>query len=256
MNCVSIMMVTYNRLELTKRMFENFLRTTDSDYRLIVVDNGSVDGTVEWLKQLNPVGGHCQAYHTHFNEKNMGIAIGRNQGLLIADKYQDPYLCTIDNDVELHVGWLTQCLDVVKSNNKFTIGVNFEGRNYPEQLVNGHKVQWKKEGNLGTACSVFHRKLHDAIGFFIMDFGLYGEEDADFFFRARQAGWQVGYLPTNGVHFGEGELDTGEYREFKTAQHQKNLKAFQKNCWDYMGRMRSINIKFADKSITDSNKTQ
>src|SRR5271157_2690321 len=56
----SVMMVTFNRLELTKRMFENFLKTTDSDYRLIVVDNGSVDGTVEWLRQLNPVGGHCQ----------------------------------------------------------------------------------------------------------------------------------------------------------------------------------------------------
>jgi O-antigen biosynthesis protein len=253
----SAMMVTYNRLELTKRMFDNFLKTTDSNYRLIVIDNGSTDGTVEWLKQLNPSQPLCQGYRTHFNPKNMGIAIGRNQGLLIADQYKDPYLCTIDNDIELHQGWLTDCLNVIKTNPKFAIGVNFEGTEYPPAILNGgYKVQWKRDGNLGTALTVFNRKLHEEIGFFIMDFGLYGEEDADFFFRARQAGWKIGYLPTKGIHFGEGELDTGEYREFKTAQHQKNLKAFQKNCWDYMGRMRSIFIPFKDESIEiDSVKT-
>lgn len=245
----SIMLVTYNRLELTKRMFDNFLKTVDSPYRLIIVDNGSKDGTVEWLHQLNPPKPLCQGFRTHFNTENKGIAIGRNQGLAIADQYQDPYLCTIDNDVELHKGWLTECLSVIKSNNKFAVGINFEGKNYPMMTINGHQVQWKKEGNLGTALTVFSRKLHEAIGFFIMEFGLYGEEDADFFFRARQAGWQIGYLPTNGIHFGEGDLDIGEYREFKTAQHQKNLRAFQKNCWDYMGRMKSIYIPFEDKTI-------
>lgn len=252
----SIMMVTYNRLELTKRMFDNFIKSTDSPFRLIVVDNGSTDGTVEWLTQLKPDTPHCQGYVTHFNEKNMGIGIGRNQGLLIADKFNDPYLCTIDNDIELHKGWLTECLGVVKSNPKVAIGVNFEGKNYPLVMMNGYQVQWKRDGNLGTALTVFSRKLHEAIGFFIMEFGLYGEEDADFFFRAREAGWQIGYLPTNGVHFGEGDLDTGEYREFKTAQHQKNLKAFQKNCWDYKGRMKSIYIPFQDKTIADGNKNQ
>lgn len=242
------MMVTFNRFELTKRMYESFLKNIDTDYRLIVVDNGSTDGTVEWLQQLNPGGNFCQGYHTHFYEKNMGIAIGRNQGLLIADKYQDPWLCTVDNDIEFYPGWLSSCLDVVKTNHKFAVGLNFENVNYPLRSMNGKMVQWKTEGNLGTACSVFHRKLHDAIGFFLMEFGLYGEEDADFFFRARQAGWNLGYLPTKGIHFGEGELDTGEYREFKTAQHKKNLAHFQKNCWDYMAKRKSIYIPFEDSN--------
>jgi O-antigen biosynthesis protein len=250
---VSIMMVTYNRLELTKRMFDNFTKTTDSPYRLIIVDNGSTDGTVEWLQQLNPVGSFCQGYETHFNEKNMGIAIGRNQGLAIANKHKDNILCTIDNDVELHRGWLSECVAIIKTNHKFAIGINFEGKNYPHQLMNGKPVQWKKEGNLGTACSLFHRKLHEAIGFFIMEFGLYGEEDADFFFRARQAGWQMGYLPTNGTHFGDGELDQGEYREFKTASHKKNLVPFQKNCWDYMAKRKSLFIPFETELAGNKN---
>lgn len=251
MATVSIMLVTYNRLPLTQRMLESFFKGTDSNYRLIIVDNGSTDGTVDWLKELNPVGGYCQGYHTHFNEKNMGISIGRNQAMLIADQYKDPWLCTLDNDIDLHSGWLTDCLDIVKTNHKFAIGLNMEGTDYPIKTMNGKQVQWKNAGNLGTACSLFHRKLHDAIGFFTTEFGLYGEEDADFFFRARQAGWSLGYLPKNGIHFGEGELDTGEYREFKTAQHKKNLSLFQKNCYDYMAKRKSIYIPFED-----GNKTQ
>jgi GT2 family glycosyltransferase len=244
------MMVTYNRLELTKRMLESFFKNTDTEYRLIIVDNGSTDGTVDFLQQLKTESPHCQGIHLHFFEKNMGIAIGRNQGLLMADKFEDKWFSTLDNDVELHSGWLTECLNIVKTNHKFAIGLNMEGTNYPLQLMNGKSIQWKKEGNLGTACTVFHRKLHEAIGFFYTGFGLYGEEDADFFFRARQAGWSMGYLPTNGVHFGEGELDTGEYREFKTASHKKNLSLFQKNCYDYMAKRKPIYISF------DSNKIQ
>src|ERR1700676_991218 len=75
----SVMLITYNRLPLTQRMLQNFFQTTDSPYRLIVVDNGSTDGTVEWLQQLNPENTFCQGYHTHFYDKNKGIAIGRNK---------------------------------------------------------------------------------------------------------------------------------------------------------------------------------
>jgi len=249
MNNVSIMLITYNRLPLTQRMFESFFKTVDNNYHLIIVDNGSTDGTVEWLKQFKPNNKYCQGVEIYFNSENKGIAIGRNQALLIANKYQDPWLCTIDNDIEFPNNWLSQCLNIVKTNHKFAIGLNFEGVNYPLQLMNGKPVQWKKEGNLGTACSLFHRKLHQAIGFFNMDYGSYGEEDADYYFRARQAGWSLGYLPTNAIHFGEGELDKGEYRDFKTAQHKKNLQPFQANCHQYMAKTRSIYIPFEDNNL-------
>lgn len=240
-NVVSCMLVTYNRLELTKRMMENFIQSTDADYRLIIVDNGSTDGTVKWLKELKPASAFCQGVDVQLNEKNMGIAIGRNQGLLIADKYKDKWLCTLDNDMELPNGWLTECLSIIKTNHKFVIGVNMEGINYPIQIMNGKPIQWKKEGNLGTVCTVFHRKLFEAIGFFTTEYKTrYGTEDANYFFRARIAGWQMGYLPTNGVHFGQGELDTGEYREFKNKCHKDNLSQFQQDCRNYMNGKKSI----------------
>lgn len=244
------MMCTYNRFNLTKRMLENlFKTTTDSPYRLLIVDNGSKDETKE---QLEPILKEAKVdYHIHYNPENKGIAVGRNQGLLMADKFapDDEYLCTIDNDVELFAGWLSQCLELIQDNPRLAIGVNFEGNNYPLKTHKGKTYQFKREGNLGTACSVFHRDLHKKIGFFTTDYGLYGEEDADFYFRARMAGWEIGYLQTNGHHFGEGELDVGPYREFKTQQHRDNLKKFQMNCYAYMGRIKPIFIPYHGPSM-------
>lgn len=237
-------MVTYNRLDLTKRMLESLFENTDTDYRLIVVDNGSTDGTPDWLGDLADE--IKIPYHFHLNSENQGIAVGRNQGFLLANRHgpDDEYLATIDNDIELPKNWLSQCLDLIKDNSRLAIGINFEGNDYPIVTRNGKSFQKKSDGNLGTACSVFHRSLHSKIGFFTTEYGLYGEEDADFYFRARMIGWEIGYLPGKGVHFGEGELDTGEYREFKTKQHRDNLKKFQQNCYAYMNRIKPVFIPY------------
>jgi GT2 family glycosyltransferase len=244
----SIMMVTYNRLELTQRMLDSFFKNTTGPHRLIIVDNGSTDGTKEWLEKLaeNEI-----PLHLHFNSKNEGIAVGRNQGLLLANKFgpDDEYLVTMDNDIEVTSGWLSECTDIIKDNHKMAIGINFEGTSYPLVTRKGKTFQLKPIGNLGTACSAFHRDLHKQIGFFTTEYGLYGEEDADFYFRARIAGWEMGYLKNNGVHFGEGSLDVGEYREFKTESHKNNLAKFQKNCYAYMGRTKPNFIEYSDSSI-------
>lgn len=238
----SIMMVTYNRLELTKRMLTSLFENTDGSYRLIIVDNGSTDGTIEYLqnlKQNNEIVSELQ-----LNPVNQGIAHGRNQCLLLANKYNDEWLSTVDNDVEFHKGWLSEALDIISANPNFAIGLNMEGRAYPLQTRNGKTFQVKPEGNLGTACTVFNRKLHDKIGFFTTEYGLYGEEDADFFFRARLVGYQMGYLPKMGIHLGEGENDVGAYREFKTESHAKNLIPFRKRCGDYVMRRKNLYISY------------
>lgn len=236
------MMVTYNRLELTKKTLDSLFSNTSGPYRLIVVDNGSTDGTVEWLQECKE---QCNTFwDLQLNPKNMGIAIGRNQCLQLAKKYNSEYLSTIDNDIEFPEDWLRKCLDVLKVNPKMAIGLNMEGIPYPLIVKNGKTVQYKKEGNLGTACTVFNSELHNKIGFFTTEFGLYGEEDADFFFRARYAGYEMAYLEEMGTHLGQGELDSGEYREFKTASHNKNLEQFRKNCFAYANKRKSLYIPY------------
>lgn len=245
----SIMFVTYNRIELTKRMLNSFFEHTTSPYHLIVVDNGSTDGTPEFLQSLNKSNDcptACQGVDIHFNEKNKGIAAGRNKGLKLSAKYKDPYLSTLDNDIELLPNWLEDCLDIIKANPNYYIGINMEDVKYPLKTVNCKTFQYKDKGNLGTACMVFDRELHNKIGYFYGFTDLYGEEDSDWGMRSRLAGYQMGYLKENGVHFGTGDLDTGEYREWKTACHTKNLAPFQQRCYDYMNRKVPIFVPYSE----------
>lgn len=245
----SIMFCTYNRLNFTKRMLESFFQNTTSPYHLVIVDNGSTDGTPEYLNaevaQAHLIHPSCLGVHIELNSENQGIAKGRNRGLAIAQNYGDAYLATLDNDIELPEHWLEDCLDVIKANPRFAVGINFEGINYPLETLNGKMVQVKAAGNLGTACSVFSRHLFASIGYFNTEYGFYGEEDADYFFRARMVGYKIGYLPIKGVHFGEGPEDSGPYREFKTKQHALNLAKFRSNCYAYMSRHKAYYLPYS-----------
>lgn len=243
---VSLMLVTYNRLDLTKRMLDSVFKNTNSSYRLIIVDNGSTDGTVDFLKNLKINNEFCQSYDFKLNENNMGIAIGRNQGLFMAKKYNDPYLSTLDNDIEVTHGWLQECVEILEKNPKLAVGINMENVAYSLVTRGGKTFQHKPVGNLGTACTVFTKELFNLIGYFNMEYEKYGEEDADYFFRARQVGWEMGYIKGMGIHFGEGELDMGEYREFKDMCRKNNILKFRQNCAGYSNGKKPLYIPFTE----------
>ena len=242
---VSVMCVTFNRLALTKQTIESLSKQTDYPFRLIIIDNGSIDGTVEYLKELNIDNKYCQSYDFKLNKENLGIATGRNQCLVIANKYNDMWLSTIDNDVLFINQWTSKCVNVLKVNPNFSIGLNAEDVNYPIVNLNGYDVQLKPRGNIGTFCTMFPRDLHDRIGFFV-SYGLYGEDDASFFIRSRVAGYKMGYLPENGIHLGVGENDVGEYREFKHKAHAENLEKFKQDCYSYYNKTKSIYQSFIE----------
>ena len=84
---VAVITITYNRLELTKRTIESFNSKTKVDYHLFV-DNGSKDGTREYLKQFN----HIQL------EKNYGIAYAFREGVKLLKDFD--FILKLDNDIE------------------------------------------------------------------------------------------------------------------------------------------------------------
>lgn len=249
----TLMMVTYNRLELTKQTLNYIFENTKYPFHLVIVDNGSSDDTIEYLEtelknKANEFDNFLD-YKLVKNDENRGIAIGRNQGLLASQKWNDEWLATIDNDVFVPDGWLGEAISIMKDNPQYgSIGVNMEGRQYPIVSMNGHDFQTKPRGNLGTACMVFSRKLHKMLGYFDhISYKLYAHEDADFGFRTRMAGFRLGYIKTMGRHLGEGEYDEGEYREFKNEYHALNLPKFNSNCGAYARKQKPIYIDFKDE---------
>ena len=244
----TLMMVTYNRLELTKKTIQGLTESNERPCDLVIVDNGSSDGTQDYLISLQE---ECpepfENIHLIMLNENKGIAIGRNIALKKADDLKTKWYCTIDNDVALPDNWLDSCIDILSANKSFgALGVNFENTSFPLVTKGGFTFQEKPQGNLGTACMVFKKQLHQMIGFFNTEYGQYGEEDADFGMRARVAGFRMGYVKHNGDHLGSDENDTGEYREFKTKQHADNLALFKKNCALYAHRQKSLLIPYKD----------
>jgi glycosyltransferase involved in cell wall biosynthesis len=84
---VAAITITFNRLELTKRTVQKFYEKTSVDYHLFV-DNGSTDGTVEWLEN----------YERILVGQNVGIATAFCYGVYNLLDYD--YILKLDNDVE------------------------------------------------------------------------------------------------------------------------------------------------------------
>jgi GT2 family glycosyltransferase len=96
----SVVIVTFNSLVFTKLCLESVLSNTDPGYELIVVDNRSTDGTVEYLRELAREHSHVTVV---FNESNRGFAPANNQGLARAT---GRVLVLLNNDTIVPPGWL------------------------------------------------------------------------------------------------------------------------------------------------------
>src|SRR5262249_33852397 len=97
---VSIVVVTFDNLVYNRLSLESVLANTAyPDFEVIIVDNGSTDGTADYLRALSlrsPV-------RVLFNEYNRGFAAANNQGLSLAS---GDMLVLLNNDTVVPPGWL------------------------------------------------------------------------------------------------------------------------------------------------------
>jgi glycosyltransferase involved in cell wall biosynthesis len=89
MNSVSVIIPTFNRARKVVRAVSSVLYQTFGDYEIIVVDDGSTDGTIE---ALAPVRAHIQ-YISHPN--NLGVSVARNTGIQAS---RSPLIAFLDSD--------------------------------------------------------------------------------------------------------------------------------------------------------------
>ncbi|MBZ0154273.1 MAG: glycosyltransferase, partial [Planctomycetes bacterium] len=96
-------MLTYGALDATRRCVRSLRATTPAPFELYVVDNGSTDGTREWLAaQTEPWLSHRN------NAQNRGVPGGRNDLLdfVLPQAAPTDWIVFIDNDLEFAAGWL------------------------------------------------------------------------------------------------------------------------------------------------------
>ncbi|HEX2851852.1 MAG TPA: glycosyltransferase [Opitutaceae bacterium] len=101
---VSFIIPLYNCLPLTQAMVASLQATLPRNltHEIILVDDGSTDGTREWLATLDA------PFRVVLNERNLGYAAANNRG---AARASGEFLALLNNDLVLMPGWLEPMLD-------------------------------------------------------------------------------------------------------------------------------------------------
>ncbi len=208
---VSIVIPTLNGLEYTKSCIDSIRRCTLHPYELIMVDNGSSDGTVDFLKAQNDV-------KLIVNEENKGYPSGCNQGI---EASAAPYVLLMNNDVVVTEWWLHRMFTGFFTHSEVgLVGPRSGDSAGYQQVVPGYETlegleefaaklrlkavrQFREVDFLSGFCLLIDRRVIDKIGLLDERFGVGNYEDQDFCRRANAAGFKA--LVANEVfvhHFG------------------------------------------------------
>lgn len=101
---LSIIVLQWDQLHLTRACVESIRKCTDIPYELIIVDNGSEDEARSYAER--------SADRFIGNPNNFGFAAGMNQGLREA---RGEWVAFVNNDTELPAGWATSVLDAASA---------------------------------------------------------------------------------------------------------------------------------------------
>jgi GT2 family glycosyltransferase len=198
----SVVIPCWNGLAYTKDCLRGVLAESSLDFEVIVVDNGSTDGTAEFVRSLKD-----PRLSLIRNERNLGFARAVNQGLRRASGRHAVWL---NNDTVVTAGWLERLLaglerapwvGAVGPYTNETSGVQ-KLQQVPYKTLDGlpaFAAAWamQHEGRMAWAhrligfCLAHRRSVLDEIGFLDERFGLGTYEDFDFCLRLRQAGYEL-----------------------------------------------------------------
>lgn len=197
-------MLNYNGLGFLDDCLFSLASQTHRDFEVVLVDNGSKDGSPEYIKENYPW------VRLVRNDENLGFAGGTNVGIRAA---KGEYILTLNNDARADSRFIEE---LIKPMSDLGVGVCAAKMLFPDGGINSAGIcisrsgaawdrgmfepdqgQYDIQEEVFGACAgaaLYRREMLDEIGLFDEDFFLY-LEDVDLAFRARLAGWKCIYVP-------------------------------------------------------------
>lgn len=201
---VAIVLLNYNGHDDTIRCIDSLKKLDYSNYDIIVVDNGSTDGSEKYLRTI-------EGTHLQQTGRNLGYAGGNNIGIKYALKLSPNYILVLNNDTVVERSLL---VDLVHSAGELpALGVCgckildgkgniwFGGGRLIESIGTtktffDERLNEVTEVSFVTGCMLFiKREIFEEVGFFDDRYFMYFE-DAQFCYRVRKHGFKCYYIPS------------------------------------------------------------
>ncbi|MGC9357941.1 MAG: glycosyltransferase family 2 protein [Anaerolineae bacterium] len=209
---VSIVIPNLNGRQLLERCLSSLEEQTFSSFEIFVIDNGSADDSVAWLKSRHPV------VRVIANERNLGFGAAVNQGIRAS---RGQLVATLNNDTFVEPDWLSTLVEVAAQHPEMGM--------FATKMILAHRpdtidsagicvdklgIAWDRLG--GTVdgvesshqvevfgpcagAALYRRSMLEEIGLFDEEFFAY-LEDVDLAWRAQWAGWRGLYVPRAKVY--------------------------------------------------------
>jgi GT2 family glycosyltransferase len=234
MEKVFIVIPNWNGKDTLPACLDSLLAQTQKA-RILVVENGSTDGSLDFLHSNYP------QIDLVVNTRNLGFAGGVNSGIKRATELGAKYVALFNNDAVADKNWLKELIQALDNHTEAgsatckllsadkkhidstgdfytTWGLPYP-RGRGEPASDKYDTETEVFGASGGA-SLYRVKMLQEIGLFDEDFFAY-YEDVDLSFRAQLAGWKVIYVPEAEAYHQQG-VTSGKIKGFTTYQTFKN----------------------------------
>jgi len=249
---LSVIILNYNGLKWLPRCLSSVARTDYRNLEVYLVDNGSADGSVNYVEENFPW------VKVIPNEKNFGFAEGYNRTI---EKIDVDYVVLLNNDTEvLNQDWLKRLIDVASRDSKIAAvackmvsmkdrwrldSVGVMGIPFWRGFVDiGREERDRRQYDSESfepfafcgGAALIKRHVFLETGGFDGRFFLY-TEDADLSWRLRLLGYRVGFAPEAKVaHYFSGSAGSKTVDAQKLYYcHRNLLRAILKNCGSSLG---------------------
>ena len=165
-NSISVVIPVFNRKQLIERSINSVINQTYPPDEIIVIDDGSIDGTYDLIKKNYP-----QVILIH--QENKGVSAARNVGITIA---KGKWIAFLDSDDEWFPEKLEEQINYLKINNSYKICHTDEIWIRNQVRVNPMKKHKKYGGKIYNKCLplcvlspssiIIHKEIFDDVGLF------------------------------------------------------------------------------------------
>ncbi|HDZ85462.1 MAG TPA: glycosyltransferase [Candidatus Moranbacteria bacterium] len=202
---ISVVVPVYNNIKYTTQFLVSIYKNTKIPFELIIVNNGSTDGTKEFLEHFD-----CKVIN---KKENVGFVKAVNEGM---KKASGEYLVGFNNDIVVGPRWLEKLVNAANSDGRIGIvgmifngggsfqnlgKYPFQGKVIPEQnevdninhqlesMYDGKVIEEKH--SIPFSLALIKRKVLKKIAYLSEEYGIGLGDDGDFNIRARAAGFRL-----------------------------------------------------------------